>query len=251
MGGSGQAGGKAPQDSVSSPPPPPTHWGQARALVHREVAIFVLLVRGGRVQLLGGLFMPGGGGMAGSAHTFQVQGPRLEARAQPPLPARGDGAAGPGDGGGGGAGAEVGAARRGISPLQAPHLLPLVLVVVHLRAVREPLVPGLRRREGGSSRRRGPEPGAGQGGSTHRDLGRCGGARRLRGSVVGLLGQADVPPQPAGAEQRLRPAGSPPARPPPPGRPAHLHQQRAATARAAAPATEHATMSTAGGRGGR
>lgn len=146
--------------------------------------------------------MPGGGGMAGSAHTFQVQGPRLEAGALPPLPAcRGGG--GGAWGLGSGRGLRWGPSGWGISPLQAPHLLPLVLVVVHLRAVRQPLVPGLRGRERGSSRgggARSREAGAGQGGNTHRDLGRCGGAWRLRGGVVGLLGQADVSLQPAGAD---------------------------------------------------
>lgn len=88
----------------------------------------------------------------------------------------------------------------GLSPLQAPHLLPLVLVVVHLGAVRQPLVAGLRGEKAGGvrPRRRGPE-GRGRGGATHRDPRRRGGARRLRGRVVGLLGQADVSLQPAGS----------------------------------------------------
>lgn len=48
----------APARSWESPPR--AHRGQAGALIHREVPVFVLLVRGGRVQLLGGLFMPVG-----------------------------------------------------------------------------------------------------------------------------------------------------------------------------------------------
>lgn len=44
----------------------------------------------------------------------------------------------------------------------------------------------------------------GRGGATHRDPGSCWGALRLRGCVVGLLGQADVSLQPAGAEPETR-----------------------------------------------
>ena len=96
----------------------------------------------------------------------------------------------------------MGSAERGVLPLQASHLLPLVLVVVHLRAVRQPLVPGLREGWGGRVRP-GTEgwDGAGRGGATHRDPRRSWGAGRLRGRVVRLLCQADVLLQPAGNEE--------------------------------------------------
>lgn len=50
-------------------------------------------------------------------------------------------------------------AGRGLSPLQAPHLLPLVLVVVHLGAVGQPLVPGLLGECGGRVKPRWPAEG--------------------------------------------------------------------------------------------
>lgn len=166
----------------------------------------------------------------------------------------------------------MGSAGRGVLPLQASHLLPLMLVVVHLRTVRQPLVPGLQgvggwggrvrpKKEGRGGAARGGKGsrGAGRGGATHRDPRRSWGAGRLRGRVVGLLGQADISLQPAGNEETFGVTTLPSPAPvdqPHPFSPSHLpgptpprahrHQKRAATASAAAPATQHARISTAG-----
>lgn len=118
----------------------------------------------------------------------------------------------------------MGSTGRGVLPLQASHLLPLVLVVVHLRTVRQPLVPGLREGWGGRVRP-GTEgwDGEERGGATHRDPRRSWGAGPLRDRVVGLLCQADVLLQPEGNEETFgvttlpSPAPlSPPTRPAPP-----------------------------------
>lgn len=189
---------------------------------------------------LGGSLCLGGGRIVGSSLTLQVPMARDRGGSSGPRV----GVAGPGVGRGG----------WGFSPLQAPHLLPLVLVVVHLRAARQPLVPGLLW-EWGDRVRPGQSGGAGRGGAgpgaaTHRDPGRGRGAGRLRGRIVGLLGQANVSLQPAGSgdttPETRGVTAQPPGRPPPARPHAHRHQQRTATARAAAPATEHATISTAG-----
>jgi hypothetical protein len=49
---------KGPQAHKLLRVPQGTHRGQARALIHREVAVFILFVRRDRVQLLGRLLMP-------------------------------------------------------------------------------------------------------------------------------------------------------------------------------------------------
>ena len=81
-----RAGEGHPSASPCTPPParaphPRTHWGQARALVHREVAVLVLLVGGDGVQLLGWLFMPGwGAGSLGAPSPCRCQWPWAEGR---------------------------------------------------------------------------------------------------------------------------------------------------------------------------
>ena len=120
------------------------------------------------------------------------------------------------------AGPGVGRVRWGFSPLQAPHLLPLVLVVVHLRAVRQPLVPGLLQEWGDRVRPR-QRGRAGRG-----ERGRAGRGHAPRSwAWLGSWAPAGPRSRPSGSGERLaaacgewrhpahlRPAGSPPARPP-------------------------------------
>lgn len=161
-------------------------------------------------------------------------------------PAQGVGSSAQGRGGG----PRVGTAGSGVGqgPLTAPDTASAACGAGSDRPRRCVLASGPRAAAGwGGGSSCSPE-GQGQqgwGGNTHRDPG-CGGAAGYpRGCVVSLLGQADVSLQPVGVEPETRGAAT--HLPHPAGDPhTHLHQQRVATARAAAPATEHATASTAG-----